>query len=104
MKGINDYMFARWVVMHYTSDYLNEITGAKWNELYSYYNKYVKPNHIKNGSYKDNKEFLETPNIKPQEIVIKEVIKEIPLKTVYVPFEESNGCGCGQPSCTFGCA
>ena len=103
MRKIDDYMFARWLVINYDSDYLNKISGAKWKELYEYYNVNVKPNFIKNKSYKENKAFLATPDIKPQEFITEVVT--VPKHSAYDPDEfEDNGCNCGQPSCTFGCA
>jgi hypothetical protein len=94
---ITEYLFARWIVMHYSSDYLNEITGEKWKQYYDYFQKNVLTN-INKGNIEEHELFLKDPNIKPQEFIIKEVIKEIPLKTIYVKYE-SNGCDCGQISC-----
>jgi hypothetical protein len=91
---IDDYLFARWLVMHYHSSYLNNITGDKWKELYMYYNRVVKPNYKENGSYKDNEEFMKTPPIEREheKIVYKE-------KIVYRDFGYSNGCDCMQMNC-----
>lgn len=95
---MEEYLFARWLVTHYPSNYLNEITGEKWKEYYEYYKNNVYPNLTKE-NIEENESFLKNPDIKPQEFIIKEVIKEVPLKTIYVPFV-SNGCDCGQVSCS----
>lgn len=90
-------LFTRWVVTHYDSQYLNNINGDAWNELYEYFNTIVFPNYKKNGVYKNAKKFYNKPNI-PVRLKIIEKRIEVPLKTVYVPYE-SNGCDCGQVSC-----
>lgn len=92
-------LFTRWVVTHYDSHYLNNINGDAWNELYNHFKDIVLPNYKSNGSYKNAKEFYSKPNI-PVRLKIIEKIVEVPLKTVYVPYE-SNGCDCWQPSCSY---
>jgi|JI9StandDraft_1071089.scaffolds.fasta_scaffold07230_10 hypothetical protein len=90
-------LFARWVVTHYGSEYLNQINGDAWNELYNHFKSIVLPNYKSNGSYNNAKIFYSKPNI-PVRLKVVEKIVEIPEKIVYVPYQ-SNGCNCGQMSC-----
>jgi len=91
---VDEYLFARWLVLHYDNEYLNLMTGDKWKELYNHYNSVVKPNFKKNSSYKDNIEFMKTPPITREHTKIVEKIVE----KKHIPYT-SNGCDCGQVWC-----
>ena len=90
-------LFTRWVVTHYDSQYLNNINGDAWRELYEYFNTIVFTNYKKNGSYKKAKEFYAKPNI-PVRLQIIERVVTIPEQIICMG-AESNGCDCGQMSC-----
>ena len=76
-------LFTRWVVTHYSSDYLNQINGDAWNELYNHFKSIVLPNYKSNGSYNNAKIFYSKPNI-PVRLKVVEKIVEVPEKIVYI--------------------
>lgn len=73
---MNDFYFARWVVLKYGTDYLNSLSEKQWLDLYD--------------TYRDDTGFKGTPATWEPPRSYRE--------------QDSNECNCGQPSCSFGCA
>lgn len=92
---IDDYMFARWLVLHHDSEYLNLMTGDKWKEYYNHYITVVKPNFKKNSSYEDNIEFMKTPPITREHTkIVEKVVERFHYEKEFRP-----SCDCGQVWC-----
>lgn len=55
---VEQFLFARWIVIDYSSEILNKEDGEWWKERLEYFTKEVLPSYKQNGNYKNTVEFL----------------------------------------------